>query len=39
MDEQTFGDIVLMSQVGSSHASGFVHVRKAAFHQFSALTQ
>ena len=39
MDEQTFSDVVPISQMGSSYAAGFVHVRKGAFHPFSALTQ
>ena len=39
MDEQPLDDVFMTSQVSSSHASGFVHMGKAAFHQFSALAQ
>src|ERR1700689_209029 len=39
MNEQPLDDVVVTSQVSSSHASGFVHVREAPFDPFSTLTQ
>src|ERR1700733_8428541 len=39
MYEQPLDDVVMTTQMSSSHASGFVHMRKTSFHQFSTLTQ
>ena len=39
MYEQTFDDVVVMSEVRSPHAAGFVHMSETSFHSFTALAE